>query len=53
MLNTGFRTTAFLAFALTAGGAFAQGKIHTDVATAEKLASESGRPILALAGKKT
>jgi hypothetical protein len=36
-----------------ANGVFGQGRINTNIETAQKIARQSGRPILAIAGKKT
>ena len=46
-------TSAVIAFAFTQSGAFAQGRILTSVDDAKKTAAATGRPILAIAGKKT
>ncbi len=36
-----------------ATGAFGQGRINTNIDTAEKISRATGRPILAIAGKMT
>lgn len=53
MRNTIIATSASLAFVLSTVGALAQGRILTSVDDAKKTAAATGRPILAIAGKKT
>jgi hypothetical protein len=36
-----------------ANGIFGQGRINMNIETAQKIARQSGRPILAIAGRKT
>lgn len=53
MLMNSTRIAAFSAVMLATTGAFAQFRILTSVDDAKKAAAASGRPILAIAGKKT